>query len=97
MMKNHASLYKQESFLLLHSFHTFVCRNNRFDGVVFIELHLVNTYFAVYARLVVDIVFVDAVVNHVPLVFAGDLQNGVVCRSVNLQYRIKSRGLVFCG
>ena len=73
-----------------------MCWDDRFDGVVFIELHLVNTYFAMDARMMVDIVFVDAVVNHVPLVFTGDLQNGVLCRSVNLQYRIKSRGLVFC-
>ena len=70
-MKNPASLYKYESFLILHSLHTFVCRNDRFDGVVFIELHLVNTYFAVYARMMVDVVLVpvDAVVNHVSFVF----------------------------
>ena len=71
MMKNHASLYKSESFLLLHSLHTLMSRNNRFDSTVFIEFHLVNTYFAVYARMMVDVVLVpvDAVVNHVSFVF----------------------------
>lgn len=48
-------------------------------------MEFVDADFAVGARTrdAVEIVFIDAVVDDVPLVFAGDLEYGVVCRSVD--------------
>ena len=60
-------------FRSFHPFDSFVCRNDRFDGAVFVEFHLVDTYFAVYARLVFDVILIDAVIYNVPFVFTGNL------------------------
>lgn len=59
-----------------------MCGNDGLDGAVIVELHLVDADFAVCARLVLQVVLVDAVVHHVPLVLAWYLEYGVVRRAI---------------
>ena len=51
----------------------------------FVEGQTVDAYLAVDAgrKVAVDVVLVDAVVDDVPLVLAGNLQDAVVCRAVD--------------
>ena len=67
----------------LHPLHAFVRGNDGLDGAVVVELHLVDAHFAVHARLVLDVVLIDAVVDDVPLVFSRNLEHGVVCRAID--------------
>jgi hypothetical protein len=62
-----------------------MCRCDRLDAAVGVELHLVDAGLAVPAGTFapIDIVLVDAVVYDVPLVFARNLQYAVVCRAID--------------
>ena len=58
---------------LFQGFYPFVGGHDRLDGAVGIEFHPVDAHFPVYARLVFQVVLVDAVVHDVPFVFARHL------------------------
>ena len=64
------------------------CRDYLFDCSVRIEFHPVNTYFAVPARSVIQMVLVDTVVYDIPFVFSRYLQDRVVGRSVDFFFWI---------
>ena len=53
-----------------------------------VERQAVDAHFAVDARLAVDEVLVDAVVNDVPLILARNLEDGVMGCAVNLVFRL---------
>ena len=57
--------------------------NDGLDGAIGVELEAVDAYFAVDAGLVVEVLLVDAVVDDVPLVTAGHLDDGVVGGAVD--------------
>ena len=59
----------------------------RYDGndtSLLVERHTVYTYLAVDARLVMNEVLVDAVINDVPLVLTRNLKHRVVGRAIDL-------------
>ena len=57
--------------------------NNGLDRAISVEFQAVDAHFAVDARLVVKVLLVDAVINDVPLVFAGHLDDRVVGSAVD--------------
>ena len=63
---------------------TIKCWCHRNDTSLLVERHAVDTYLAVDARLVVNEVLVDAVINDVPLVLARNLEHRVMGSAVDL-------------
>ena len=59
-------------------------RCHRNDTSLLVERHAVDTYLAVDARLVMNEVLVDAVIDDVPLVLARNLEHRVVGSAIDL-------------
>ena len=70
-----------------------------FDGAVGVEVETVNTYLAMgaWALFALYVVFVDSVVDNVPLVSSRFLQDRVVCRTVYLQFGVLNQYYWFFG
>ena len=62
---------------------TIKCWCHRNDTSLLVERHAVDTYLAVDARLVVNEVLVDAVINDVPFILAWNLKYRVVSCAVD--------------
>ena len=63
---------------------TVECGCHRNDTALLVERQLVDTYLAMDARIVVNEVLVDAVINDVPLVLTGNLEHRVMSSAVDL-------------
>ena len=55
-----------------------VSRHYTLDGAIGIELHFVDAYLAVNTWLEMDVFFVDAMVDDIPIVGARNLDNRIV-------------------
>ena len=63
-----------------------MCRNYGDNLAFFVELNLINAYFTVSTRTIMTfyVVFVDTVIDDIPFVPAGNLQDAVVGGAVYL-------------
>ena len=63
-------------------------RNYSLDGAIGIEFHLVDTDLTVNARLMMDVILVDAMIYDIPLICAWLLDDGVMGCAINLMLRV---------
>ena len=72
----------------LHGLDAGICGCDTTDGAIGIERQAVDAHFTMRARPVVEVVGIDAMVDNIPVAYAGDVHNGIMSRAIDPEHTI---------